>query len=71
VFSKGCLEIERMVTFRDWLRSNHADRDLYARTKQDLAEKEWKYMQNYADAKTAVVEEIMARATRSATPPPD
>jgi hypothetical protein len=22
----------------------------------------WKYMQNYADAKTAVVEEILARA---------
>jgi len=48
--------------FRDWLRGNASDRDLYARTKLALAQKEWKYVQNYADAKTAVVEEIMARA---------
>ena len=34
VFSSGCPEIERMLMFRDWLRSNAADRDLYARTKQ-------------------------------------
>jgi GrpB-like predicted nucleotidyltransferase (UPF0157 family) len=43
--------------FRDWLRSNAADRDLYARTKAALSEKEWTYVQNYADAKTAVMEE--------------
>jgi len=30
VFSVGCPEIERMVRFRDWLRSNKADRELYA-----------------------------------------
>jgi len=62
VFSSGCPEIERMVMFRDWLRSHATDRDLYARTKLALALKEWKYGQNYADAKTAVVEEIMSRA---------
>ena len=39
-----------------------ADRRLYARTKRALARKEWKYAQNYADAKTAVIEEILARA---------
>ena len=61
VFSSGCPEIERMLMFRDWLRSNAADRDLYARTKLALSQKEWKYVQNYADAKTAVIEEIMAR----------
>ena len=63
VFSAGCREIARMIAFRDWLRSHPADRDLYANTKRALAQKEWKYGQNYADAKTAVVEEIMARAT--------
>lgn len=63
VFSAGCREIARMIAFRDWLRSHPADRDLYASTKRALAQKEWKYGQNYADAKTAVVEEIMARAT--------
>jgi GrpB-like predicted nucleotidyltransferase (UPF0157 family) len=33
VFSSGCPEIDRMLMFRDWLRNNAADRDLYARTK--------------------------------------
>lgn len=62
VFSTECPEIERMLMFRDWLRNHPVDRDLYAQAKRALAQKEWKYMQNYADAKTAVVEEIMARA---------
>ena len=31
VFSAGCVEIERMLRFRDHLRSNPSDRDLYAR----------------------------------------
>jgi GrpB-like predicted nucleotidyltransferase (UPF0157 family) len=44
------------------LRSNAADRRLYERTKRELARLDWKYTQNYADAKTAVVEEILARA---------
>ncbi len=51
-----------MLMFRDWLRVNDADRDLYERTKRELANQTWKYVQNYADAKTAVVEEIVARA---------
>jgi GrpB-like predicted nucleotidyltransferase (UPF0157 family) len=62
VFSAECPEIDRIVMFRDWLRSNATDRDLYARTKLDLAQKEWKCVQNYADAKTVVIEEILARA---------
>jgi GrpB-like predicted nucleotidyltransferase (UPF0157 family) len=62
VFSSGCPEIDRILTFRDWLRSNDTDRDLYARTKLALAQKEWKQVQDYADAKTAVIEEINARA---------
>lgn len=61
VFSTGCTEIHRMLRFRDWLRSHPADRDLYAHTKLELAQKEWKHVQNYADAKTSVVEEILAR----------
>src|SRR6266478_8997688 len=28
VFSAGCAETDRMVLFRDWLRSNNSDRDL-------------------------------------------
>lgn len=64
VYSAGCPEIERMLVFRDWLRRNKDDRELYVRTKLALAAKQWRHVQNYADAKTAVVEEIMARAER-------
>jgi GrpB-like predicted nucleotidyltransferase (UPF0157 family) len=60
VFSTGCTEIERMLVFRDWLRSNASDRELYAGTKRALAQQDWKYIQNYADAKTAVIEEIIS-----------
>jgi GrpB-like predicted nucleotidyltransferase (UPF0157 family) len=66
VLSEGCPEIERMLLFRDRLRTNPADRELYERTKRELAEREWGYVQNYADAKTAVVEEIIARARAEA-----
>ena len=67
VFTIGCEEIERMVRFRNWLRAHDADRDLYQLTKQELAQREWKYTQNYADAKTAVVREIIARAQAAAS----
>jgi GrpB-like predicted nucleotidyltransferase (UPF0157 family) len=63
VFSAGSPEIDRMLLFRDWLRNNAGDRDLYARTKRALAQKEWEHVQDYADAKTAVVEEILRRAS--------
>ena len=66
VFSAGCEETERMALFRDWLRANEADRELYAAAKRDLAARDWKYVQQYADAKTAVVQEIMARAEAAA-----
>lgn len=65
VFSAGCTEIDRMLLFRNWLRSNESDRLLYERTKRELARNNWKYMQNYADAKTAVVSEILTRAQNS------
>jgi len=65
VFSAGCPEIDRMLLFRNWLRSNAADRQRYEQTKRELARQEWKYMQNYADAKTAVVRMILARAEQA------
>lgn len=61
VFPPNCEEVERMLAFRDWLRIHDDDRELYARTKRELAAKEWKYVQNYADAKSEVVQEILAR----------
>ncbi len=62
VFSRGCPEIDRMLIFRDWLRANGGDRDLYARTKRELSQRRWERVQDYADAKTAIVAQIMARA---------
>jgi GrpB-like predicted nucleotidyltransferase (UPF0157 family) len=62
VFSAGCEEVDRMLLFRDRLRENSAECELYASSKRELAARDWKYVQQYADAKTAVVEEIMARA---------
>jgi GrpB-like predicted nucleotidyltransferase (UPF0157 family) len=62
VFSAGCEELDRMLLFRDHLRTDAADRERYAAAKRELAARPWKYMQQYADAKTEVVREIMARA---------
>ena len=66
VFSRGCAEIERMLLFRDWLRRNREDLRLYEQTKLDLARRSWKYMQNYADAKSEIVTQILARAQKAA-----
>ena len=51
-----------MLRFRDWLRVTGSDRDLYLRAKRELAQREWRHVQHYADAKTAVIQEIMYRA---------
>jgi GrpB-like predicted nucleotidyltransferase (UPF0157 family) len=53
-----------MLTFRDWLRTSEKDRDLYAETKRKLVHQAWKYTQTYADAKSAVIAEIMSRAEK-------
>jgi len=63
VFSVGAAEIERMLLFRDWLRADDADRDAYLQVKRDLARRTWRHVQHYADSKTAIVQQIMARAS--------
>ncbi|WP_461176713.1 GrpB family protein [Virgibacillus ainsalahensis] len=62
VFSKGASEVDRMLLFRDWLRTNNFDRDNYARVKRNLAQLKWRHVQHYADAKNSIVQEIMERA---------
>ena len=69
VFTIGSSEIERTLRLRDWLRKNPADFKLYAKTKQDLAQQKWHYVQNYADAKSKVIETILSRAQASARKP--
>ena len=62
VFSAGCVEIERMLAFRDRLRAYPEERALYEQTKRALAARRWPTVQHYADAKGEVVEAIIARA---------
>jgi GrpB-like predicted nucleotidyltransferase (UPF0157 family) len=64
VFTAGAAEIHRMLLFRDWLRANDADRAAYLQVKRALAGRTWRHVQHYADAKTAIVEQIIARATQ-------
>jgi GrpB-like predicted nucleotidyltransferase (UPF0157 family) len=63
VFSPDSPEITRYLTLRDRLRRSAADRELYARTKRRLAARSWPSTQHYAEAKTEVIEAILARAT--------
>lgn len=58
----GSTEIARMLAFRDRLRSHPRDRDRYAAVKRELATRRWRQVQDYADAKSDVVEEILLRA---------
>jgi GrpB-like predicted nucleotidyltransferase (UPF0157 family) len=51
-----------MLLFRDRLRTQPEERELYARTKRELAARRWDYIQDYADAKSSVVEGIISRA---------
>ena len=60
IYSAGCPEIERNLIFRDRLRRNIDDRSRYERTKRELAAREWSDMNAYADAKTEVIESIIA-----------
>jgi GrpB-like predicted nucleotidyltransferase (UPF0157 family) len=62
VFSENSPEVARMLKFRDHLRTNEVDKNLYAAAKRSLARKNWLSVQNYADAKTVIIEEILCRA---------
>ena len=62
VYPPGSPEIDKYLTFRDHLRKNEADRKLYEDTKRHLAAREWTYIQQYADAKDEVIQQIMKRA---------
>lgn len=53
------------LVFRNWLRTNPVDRGLYEETKRKLAEQKWRDMNYYAEAKTEVIGQILARARTS------
>jgi len=62
VFTAGSAEIERVLLMRDRLRNDPEERQRHAHAKQLLASRTWKYVQDYADAKSEVIESIIARA---------
>jgi GrpB-like predicted nucleotidyltransferase (UPF0157 family) len=62
VFSAGSGEIARMLGFRDRCRTHPEERRLYEETKRALAARTWRHVQHYANAKSEVVEAIIARA---------
>lgn len=67
VWSAGSRHVARHLEFRDWLRANPEDRMRYADAKRELAGRHWRHMQDYADAKNEVVQEITQRIREHAT----
>jgi len=62
IYSAGCSEIERNLTFRDRLRASIEDRKRYEQTKRELATRDWPDTNSYAKAKTEIIESIIAAA---------
>jgi GrpB-like predicted nucleotidyltransferase (UPF0157 family) len=62
VFSPGSPEVERYLVFRDRLRKEAHDRQVYEAAKRKLAAQSWPDMNAYAEAKTDVIEGIIAAA---------
>ncbi len=62
VFSAGDAAVPNYLDLRDWLRLDAGDRALYARTKRELARRQWTDMNYYADAKSDVIAAILSRA---------
>lgn len=66
VWSADDPEVRRYLLFRDRLRTDADDRARYEDLKRRLAEREWDDMNDYAQAKSDLVEEILARADEQA-----
>ncbi|ATY10998.1 GrpB family protein [Amycolatopsis sp. AA4] len=62
VHSPGNGETERHRLFLGRLRSHPEELELYLAKKRELAARTWEYVQNYADAKGDVINEIIERA---------
>lgn len=62
VFGQGCEEIDRMRLFRDYLTADAGARERYTAVKRELSERTWEKVQDYADAKTGIVTDLLAEA---------
>lgn len=65
VFTCGANEVDRMVAFRDHLRNNESDRQNYEQVKRTLAQRRWRTIDDYAEAKNEIVRRIHESIARS------
>jgi GrpB-like predicted nucleotidyltransferase (UPF0157 family) len=56
------VEATRCLRLRDRLRRSADDRRAYEQLKRHLAKRDWRDMNDYADAKGPLIEEILRRA---------
>ena len=73
VFGADAPEVDRMLVFRDTLRTDSAARRRYEHVKRRLASRRWATMQHYADAKSDIIDDILRdagfRTGRAPDPP--
>jgi GrpB-like predicted nucleotidyltransferase (UPF0157 family) len=62
VYEPDRAEVRDHLDLRDWLRVDAEDRALYAEEKRRLAEQQWRDMNDYADAKTDIIRDVLTRA---------
>lgn len=62
VYQPDRAEVRDHLDLRDWLRVDAEDRARYATEKRRLAEQRWRDMNDYADAKTDIIRDILTRA---------
>jgi GrpB-like predicted nucleotidyltransferase (UPF0157 family) len=64
VYEPDAPEVQAYRDLRDRMRTHPEDRELYAATKRALAGQHWADMNEYADAKSEVIAEILSRSRR-------
>ena len=62
VYEPAHAAVQDYLDLRDWLTVDGADRVLYAVTKRRLAQQSWRDMNDYADAKSEVIQDVLGRA---------
>jgi GrpB-like predicted nucleotidyltransferase (UPF0157 family) len=62
IYERGAAAVDAYLLLRDHLRADADDRALYESTKRTLLDRRWDDMNDYADAKTEVIEAIKSRA---------
>lgn len=62
VYEPGHPAVQAYRDLRDWLVAERLDRELYAATKRRLASQAWEDTNDYADAKSDVIDGILSRA---------